>query len=101
MKPQEQWEVEFESKFGTIKHRGFPQQAIKSFIHSLLKAQEERLVGEIEKKIRVQIAVHTQLEKEWTGISFSNFFEQKDQINPHTERKEELQRLLHSVYNKE
>ena len=46
--------------------------------------ERARVVGEIKK----QIAIHTQLEKEWTGISLTDFT--KSRINPHTERREEL-----------
>ena len=64
---------------------------IDTFITQAIAEERARVVGEIKK----QIAIHTQLEKEWTGISLTDFT--KSRINPHTERREELSDLLTSL----
>jgi hypothetical protein len=38
----------FDEQFGTIRHRGFPQNAIKSFITSILKERDESIRKAVE-----------------------------------------------------
>ena len=60
-------------------------------ITQAIAEERKRVMEEIEK----QIAIHNQLEEEWTGISLAYIL--KKTINPHAERKEELQIILSSL----
>ena len=65
---------------------------VQTLLADEIAMARESVVETIEK----QIAIHNQLEEEWTGISIIP----KRIINPHTERKEELQIILSSLNNK-
>ena len=82
---------EFDEKFLIPPTYEEARDFLAESIDQAIAEERKRVMEEIEK----QIAIHNQLEEEWTGISLAYIL--KKTINPHAERKEELQILLSSI----
>lgn len=60
----------------------------------LLSNALNEMIKEVENVVDKKIAIHSELEEQWTGMTVSGYIES---INPHTEKKDALLNIKQSL----